>query len=170
MVNYAYVKNGQVEKVGSLPKSFGKISGFDKANVNVLIANGWYPIEKSVDPTLGLDEEFGIRQYDIQSDKVVISKQVITRTLPELKVKLKQSAKNFVINKFQEEYPYAQGLAIALNVFGNQARTIMISRLNELVGVYQTFAGEVDACTTKAELLIIYNKYPQLQEISNGIN
>lgn len=162
---YAIVKNGTVEKVvNKLPSSFENISGFDKADLATIISKGFYPVDKLAEPVLSLDQIYGNQSYIIQDDKVVITRELVTRTLDELKLDLKNKGRSFAMNKFEEEYPYSQGLAIALNVFGTAARDNMITRLNELVGAYKTFSDEVDSCTTKAELLVVYNNYPQLRD------
>ena len=148
-----------------LPGSWGNYINFPLHPLSVHISCGWYPLVVEEPPALQLDQYLGPAEYDVQAEQVVKSRPVITYTLDELKELLKERGKGVAMAAFEGEFPYAQGLAVALSVFGAGPRAAMIERLQYFVQAYQTFAAEVDACETKAELLVVYNNYPQLHGV-----
>jgi hypothetical protein len=160
---YAYVENGVfVRRRSTLPSSWNNISGFDQAPLDMLIANGWYPLETVEDSSINLDQYYGDYEYVVEAERVVRSRPVLTYTLDELKAKLKEAGQRVAENAMQGEYSLQVQVASALGLLGDAHRTAMVGRLNHYVVAYSEFASAVDACNTKAELLVVYNAYPQL--------
>ena len=163
---YAYVNNGEVMTTRrKLPSVWDDISGFNNLDDSEIIAYGWYPLEYSVLPDLQLDQYYGSEEFTIEADRVVSSRPVITRTVDEVKVWMRNIGRRVAENELQKEYSLLYLVLGLTGQLGAGYQTGVEEAVSDWIGIFQTFVGEVDACNTKAELLQVWNSYPQLHEV-----
>lgn len=164
-MRYAYVQNNEVVTVKSqLPRTWNNISGFRNASLDVWIANGWYPLEYAATQELQIDQYYGDEELTIEAQRVLSSRPIITRTLEECKVWMKNLGRRVAENELQKEYSLLYMILGLTGQLGAGYQTGVEEAVNNWIGVFQTFVSEVNACGTKPELLVVWNRYPQLQE------
>lgn len=84
---YAQVKDGSVIHLGSLPKSFRNISGFDRLSDGELAAYGFLPATVTTPTYNQQTQRLGNTVYDIGSNLVQVTYEVIDLSQAELDAK-----------------------------------------------------------------------------------
>jgi len=163
-MRYAYIKDNKVERVGELPKSYENMSNFYLMGDEIIKEHSFLPVEYTDKVELNLDQYYGSVEYVIETDRVVASYPVITRTVDEVKTWMIERGKGVAEYGLQNDYSLLYIILGLSGKLGTAYKTSVEASITKWIGLYNTFVGEVNACTTKAQLLVVWNKYPSLQE------
>ena len=112
MSNYIQVKDGRAVNFSDLPVTVGE--------------DGWKVAVESIPALVEGRQAYGVYTYDVSSDPVVISREVINISVEDRKLNLTQDNKQKFLD-FANTYKDAPGLYSAEDIAANKA----ISRANE---------------------------------------
>ena len=102
---YVLYKNGNIEKKQTeLPKSWGNISGFNNAPIDMINENNWYEFKKS-DYILKDYEKINGFSYNLVSNIVIETANVENIDLETYKLKKINKFKSLCEEEILQEYP-----------------------------------------------------------------
>jgi hypothetical protein len=112
MSNYIQVKDGRAVNFSDLPVTVGE--------------DGWKVAVESIPALIEGRQAYGVYTYDVNSDPVVISREIISISVEDRKLNLTEDNKQKFLD-FANIYKDAPGLYSAEDIAANKA----ISRANE---------------------------------------
>lgn len=96
MAEWVHVKDGIIDEYhGALPKSWKNISGLDKGDEDFLLSHGWYRVEKQYQSYDDDTQKIDGYNYQILSNKVVESLNIVNLTTEEISNKYEKIKQNF---------------------------------------------------------------------------
>ncbi len=111
---YCLVEDGRVTvPPQKLPKNWKNVSGLHLASDESLKKKGWLPVDIVQPDYDESTQKLGTDQYEIKSDRVIVTTQIINLSIPEIETK-KQLAATEYQRLRQMEYPASHDMIVAL--------------------------------------------------------